>query len=138
MAIPESARSRPTAESIQHLFAYGTQQPGLAPAEIAPVVARLRALGEGFLFGKLYDLGNYPGAVVDSASASIVYGTVFALPEDPGVIRALDAYEGEAFVRIAQLTTLVEGHVLDCWVYDYRGALGEGRLLESGRWTRRA
>jgi gamma-glutamylcyclotransferase (GGCT)/AIG2-like uncharacterized protein YtfP len=119
----------------QHLFAYGTLQTGLAPAEIAPLVARLRILGEGFTFGRLYDLGAYPGAVLDPASAWCVYGTVFELPEDAKILHALDAYEGVDFVRMAQLVMLAERQALDCWVYDYRGRISEDRFIQSGRWT---
>jgi len=121
----------------QYLFAYGTLQSGLAPAEIALVMARLRLAGEGFLFGRLYDLGNYPGAVIDPASAWLVYGTVYELPEDDEILQRLDAYEGSEYVRIVQLVTLAAGGVLRCWVYDYRGRPSEERSIESGRWAER-
>lgn len=85
--------------------------------------------------GKLYDLGAYPAAVIDPASAWIFYGTVFELPDDPAILPALDAYEGDDFVRIAQLVTLTAGRVLDCWVYDYKGQPGEDQVIASGRWT---
>ncbi|HEY6488157.1 MAG TPA: gamma-glutamylcyclotransferase family protein [Terracidiphilus sp.] len=128
-------RPEPATRPILHLFAYGTLQPGLVPPAIASAAARLRPLGEGYMFGKLYDLGAYPAAVIDPASAWIFYGTVFELPEDPGVLRALDAYEGDDFVRIAQLVTLTAGRVLDCWVYDYKGTPSEDRFIASRRWT---
>jgi gamma-glutamylcyclotransferase (GGCT)/AIG2-like uncharacterized protein YtfP len=124
-------------EPIRHLFAYGTLQPGLAPAEIAPVVEKLRPVGEGFVDGKLYDLGGYPGAVLHPASAWIVYGTVYELPEDAEILRQLDAYEGPEYVRIEQLVTLTAGGVVSCWVYDFQGRPGEERFLESGRWVDR-
>ncbi len=137
--MPEPIRVRPETptEPIRHLFAYGTLQPGLAPLEIAPVVEKLRPVSEGFLFGKLYDLGSYPGAVIDPASAWLVYGTVFELPEDTGILPKLDAYEGPEYVRIEQLVTLVAGKVLTCWVYDYQGRPSEERFIESGRWGAR-
>ena len=48
----------------QYLFSYGTLQAELAPAEIAPVVRQLRPIGRASIPGILYDLGDYPGAVV--------------------------------------------------------------------------
>lgn len=45
----------------EYLFAYGTLQPGLAPAEIADVVAGFEIAGVGFVHGTLYDLGSFPG-----------------------------------------------------------------------------
>lgn len=135
----EPIRVRPEAptEPIRHLFAYGTLQPGLAPPEIASVIEKLRPVGEGFLFGKLYDLGNYPGAVLDPASAWIVYGTVYELLEDEDVLRRLDAYEGPEYMRVYQWVTRAAGGVLACWAYDYQGRPDEERFIESGRWSER-
>jgi gamma-glutamylcyclotransferase (GGCT)/AIG2-like uncharacterized protein YtfP len=137
MTEPILVRPETPTEPIRHLFAYGTLQPGLAPREIARVVERLRFAGEGFLFGKLYDLGGYPGAVIDPASAGMIYGVVYELPEDVEILRRLDAYEGPEYARIEQLVTLIEGGGFTCWVYDYQSRPGEERLIEGGRWGAR-
>jgi gamma-glutamylcyclotransferase (GGCT)/AIG2-like uncharacterized protein YtfP len=121
----------------QYLFAYGTLQQGLAPAEIAPVVEKLRPVGEGFTFGRLYDLGAYPAAILDASSARIIYGTVYELPAAAEVLRRLDAYEGPEYVRIEQLVTLTAGGVVSCWVYDYLGKPTAERLIESGRYAKK-
>jgi gamma-glutamylcyclotransferase (GGCT)/AIG2-like uncharacterized protein YtfP len=121
----------------EYLFAYGTLLPGLAPEEIASEVDKLRPVGEGFVGGKLYDLGSYPGAVVDPASQCLVYGTVFELREDANLLRRLDAYEGPEYVRVEELVTLVAGGACTCWVYDFQGNPSEERLIESGRWEER-
>jgi gamma-glutamylcyclotransferase (GGCT)/AIG2-like uncharacterized protein YtfP len=137
MTEPIRVRPETPPEPIRHLFAYGTLQPGLAPREIAPLVEKLRPVGEGFLFGKLYDLGSYPGAVIDPASAWLVYGTVYELLEDVEILRKLDAYEGPEYVRIEQLVTLTAGGGMSCWVYDVLGQPSEERFIESGRWGAR-
>lgn len=137
MTEPIRVRPESTTAPIRYLFAYGTLQPGIAPPEIASVVEQLRPLGAGFLFGKLYNLGSYPGAVIDPASASILYGTVYKLPDDTELLSCLDAYEGPEYRRIQQSVTLVEGGVLTCWVYDYLGQPSEDRFIESGRWADR-
>jgi gamma-glutamylcyclotransferase (GGCT)/AIG2-like uncharacterized protein YtfP len=121
----------------EYLFAYGTLQPGLAPKEIAPVAEKLRPIGEGFAFGRLYDLGHYPGAVFSPASPRRIYGTVFELPDDPELLHKLDAYEGGEYVRIEQMVTLVAGGGYACWVYDYLGKPSDERLIEGGRWADR-
>ena len=59
------------------LFAYGTLRPGHAPDEIAPAVEKLRRVGEGFVTGVLYDLGNYPGAVLDPSSTQKILAPCF-------------------------------------------------------------
>jgi gamma-glutamylcyclotransferase (GGCT)/AIG2-like uncharacterized protein YtfP len=65
----------------EFLFAYGTLQPGYAPAEIAPAVEKLLPVGEAFVHGVLYDLGGHPGAVLNSSSQERIFGTVYELPE---------------------------------------------------------
>jgi gamma-glutamylcyclotransferase (GGCT)/AIG2-like uncharacterized protein YtfP len=121
----------------EYLFAYGTLQPGLAPAEIAPAVERLRLVGEGFVRGRLYDLGSYPGAVLDAGAVGSIYGAVYELPQAPEILDRLDAYEGPEYRRVEQDVTLVAGGVRTCWVYDYRMKPGEDRLIQSGRWSDR-
>lgn len=101
------------------------------------MVEKLRSLGEGFLFGKLYDLGSYPGAVIDPASAWLIYGAVYELPEDGEILRKLDAYEGPEYVRIEQRVTLTAGGGMSCWVYDVLALPSEDRFIESGRWADR-
>ena len=49
-----------------YLFAYGTLAEDRVPLEIASAVKRLKYVGDGFIFGRLYDLGDYPGAVLES------------------------------------------------------------------------
>jgi gamma-glutamylcyclotransferase (GGCT)/AIG2-like uncharacterized protein YtfP len=128
-----------------YLFAYGTLQPGLAPGEAAPLVAKLVPVGAGFIYGRLYDLGRYPGAVLDPASGRKVFGTVLELPGEASFLRELDDYEafdpdapGESlFLRISQLVELESGGALSCWIYVYTGTLNHARVLESGRFMKK-
>ena len=75
------------------LFAYGTLQPCHAPANVAPIVAQLIPIGEGFVNGVLYDLGGHPGAVLNPSSQQRIFGIVYQLPEDESALAELDAYE---------------------------------------------
>lgn len=118
-----------------HLFAYGTLQPGRAPAEIAAAVERLRPVGEGFVRGALYDLGDYPGAVLDPSSHQKIAGTVFQLPEDANILRQFDQYEGftpgaqetSLFLRTRCPVALASGRTLECWIYVYNGTPEQSR-----------
>jgi gamma-glutamylcyclotransferase (GGCT)/AIG2-like uncharacterized protein YtfP len=110
-----------------HLFAYGTLQPGLAPPQIAPVAQKLRPVGRGFIYGELIELHGYPGAVPDPNSKSKIPGTVLELPGDENILHQLDEYEGydpeapetSEFVRVRQTVDLSGGGTLDCWMYRY-------------------
>lgn len=125
---------------MRHLFAYGTLLDGVRPAAIARAAERLAALGPATVRGRLYDLGEYPGLVLDAA-ASEVHGTILAVPDD-GVLAALDAYEGfepdrpdrSLFVRRGVTATLLEGRALDCLVYVYNRDPAGAPVIASGRY----
>jgi len=122
------------------LFVYGTLQPGLAPAEIAPVLAQLDLIGEASVNGVLYDIGSYPGAVLAAASQEKIIGAVYKLPEDATVLAALDAYEefdpaaphSSLFLRVLHPIELATGGTLQCWVYVYNRDPGTRRVMPSG------
>jgi gamma-glutamylcyclotransferase (GGCT)/AIG2-like uncharacterized protein YtfP len=124
----------------QYLFVYGTLLPGRAPAEIAPTVRRFRAVGDGFVRGRLYDLGEYPGVVLDETGEEIA-GKIFRLPEEPEVLKRLDAYEefdatqpeASLFVRKEWPVTRRDGNrKLVCWVYVYNPHAAAGPTLTPG------
>ena len=52
------------------LFAYGTLRPGHALTALAPLVDGLVWEGGASVSGVLYDLGPYPGAVLDAEAAT--------------------------------------------------------------------
>ncbi len=122
------------------LFAYGTLQPEFAPAEIAALVSKLKAIGKGFANGVLYDLGGHPGAVLDSSLKQRIAGGVFQLPDDPSVLRELDAYEefdpaepeSSPFIRVLHPVMLEAGGALQCWVYVYNRDPVSARILPDG------
>ena len=122
----------------QYLFAYGTLQPGLAPASIRTAVGRLVPVGGGAVPGRLYDLGAYPGATFDGAGGT-VHGTVLKLPADDAaaVLAALDAYEGvpDLYHRRPVTVTLAGGGELSCWAYAYNGDVTAGRPIPSGTYA---
>ena len=114
-------------------------QPGHAPARIALAAAKLRPVSKGFVYGVLYDLGGYPGAVPDLRTKNRISGTVLELPEDAGVLRELDVYEGfdpeapeaSEFVRVQQLVEMSEGGAVECWFYRYNCEPDRSREIES-------
>jgi gamma-glutamylcyclotransferase (GGCT)/AIG2-like uncharacterized protein YtfP len=118
----------------EYLFTYGTLRPGRAPKQIAASVAEMRLLGAGHVRGILYDLGQYPGAVLDAdiaeenvSAAARIEGFVFELPPGPDILRKLDEYEefdpaspeSSLFIRILHPVKLDSGATLMCWVYVY-------------------
>ncbi len=114
-------------ELPDYLFAYGTLQPGFAPPEIAEAAAKLRLVGQGFVYGELLQLSGYPGAVPDPDAKNRIPGTILELPGDESILRQLDEYEGydpeapdaSEFVRVRIDVELNGGGTLKCWMYRY-------------------
>jgi putative glutamine amidotransferase len=142
---PENASGRPDTAFMTpaiRLFVYGTLRPGHAPASVAAHVDRCTALGDGCIAGRLYDLRNYPGAIVDSGDQRI-FGQLLELPNE-SALRRLDAYEGykpadpanSLFVRTECDVTLDADptRAVRAYVYVYNRDVSDARLIEGGRY----
>jgi gamma-glutamylcyclotransferase (GGCT)/AIG2-like uncharacterized protein YtfP len=123
----------------EYLFSYGTLQPKLAPPEVEPLVSKFRHVGRGYIQGRLYDFGDYPGAVLGETQQR-VWGEVFQLPADTEVLRQLDEYEqfdpsdlkNSQFVREMRLAVLETGEAINAWVYIYNRDPGSAPGIENG------
>ncbi len=128
----------------RYLFIYGTLLPEYAPGEIAGTVNRLSCLGEASVPGRLYDLGEYPGAVLDPSAKTKIFGRVYELPDEADTLRALDSHEefypndlGKSlFVRKRATVTLNNSESLPCWVYVYNRDIGGAKLLADGSYKK--
>src|SRR5437588_543686 len=128
----------------EYLFVYGTLRPELAPDEVADAVHQLRRIGAATVRGQLYDLGEYPGAILDASANTTISGEVFELPDDQTVLAALDEYEGfnpndseaSLFVRIKCQVTLSDGRKLESWIYVYNRSPEQMPLLTSGDYAK--
>jgi gamma-glutamylcyclotransferase (GGCT)/AIG2-like uncharacterized protein YtfP len=112
------------------LFIYGTLHPDRAPREIAAAARRLKSVGPATIRGHRFDLGEYPGVVLD-ATGPPISGELFTVP-DAVTLAALDAYEdfrpadptGSLFLRVETTAATPDGSLLTCWVYVYNGEPG--------------
>jgi gamma-glutamylcyclotransferase (GGCT)/AIG2-like uncharacterized protein YtfP len=113
----------------QLLFIYGTLHPDRAPAEIADAARRLTPIGPATIRARLYNLGAYPGVVLDQA-ASPIPGELFAVPDNATLAR-LDWYEdfrpadpaNSLFLRVETTATKPDGSHHPCWLYVYNREL---------------
>lgn len=124
----------------QYLFAYGTLQPGLVPAQLMPLMSRATVVGRGSIAGVLYDLLDHPGAVLDERAESCIHGVIYELPDESTILASLDAYEefdpaapeGSLFLREEHEVALDDGARLPCWVYVLGRASSDAPVLRSG------
>jgi gamma-glutamylcyclotransferase (GGCT)/AIG2-like uncharacterized protein YtfP len=79
-------------EACDKLFVYGTLRRGFPlHAHLAPEKSRF--LGRGKIRGRLYDLGEFPGAVDSVSSADEIEGELFQLLEPERLLAELDEIE---------------------------------------------
>lgn len=125
------------------LFVYGTLRKelvGRTSRELTSLMKSLIFVGRGAIPGQLYDLGDYPGAIVGEEFTTLIGGEIYALPEPNGTLELLDAYEGfipgeleaSLFARIKAPIRLEDGRPLECWIYVYNDWVSTGHLIESG------
>lgn len=116
------------------LFVYGTLRRA-RPGVHHPLLRTARFLGTATLGGALYDLGDYPGIVRDPRRR--VRGELYELAHDDSAqaLRALDEYEGSAFVREPAYVTMPNGKRRMAWAYFLRHPPSpRARHVESGRY----
>jgi gamma-glutamylcyclotransferase (GGCT)/AIG2-like uncharacterized protein YtfP len=111
--------------------------------EAATIVSQLRRVGPARVPGRLYDLGEYPGAVIDQSAKSFIKGELFELPDDDSLLKALDDYEefdrsdrkNSLFIRARVNAGLIDGRRLSSWMYVYNQDPGGARLIVSGDYS---
>jgi gamma-glutamylcyclotransferase (GGCT)/AIG2-like uncharacterized protein YtfP len=118
------------------LFVYGTLKRG-APNEGRRLLRPAEFVSRASTTGELYDLGRYPGLVRRTATKERVFGELHRLPDDSGhrILRALDVYEGNEFVRRRVYVTLPNGRKRLAWAYILRRRPPHAaRHVHSGRY----
>ena len=122
--------------SAERLFVYGTLRPGRAPRAIAAIVATLRSLGPARVRGRLYDLGEHPGAILDPAAGGFIDGEVVECADGGPALAWFDAYEGAEFRR-ERATVELAGRSVACWVYVLVREPASAPRIASGIWRSR-
>ncbi len=126
-------------EIREYLFVCGTLRSAFAPDQVKPLLERMKLVSGATVRGRLYDLGEYPGAVLAESGGAIV-GELLELPADETLLQALDHYEGIAanapsnglFVRTRCHAALPDGRSVEAWIYVYNQPLDAARLIVSG------
>jgi gamma-glutamylcyclotransferase (GGCT)/AIG2-like uncharacterized protein YtfP len=138
---------RPAASHL--LFTYGTLMltTGIAAVDEAMRGAGV-SLGRGYVHGRLYDLGEYPGAVAATHAAGEqdedspkVWGHLLRLADPQALFAVLDPYEGfdagnpaaSEFVRAEALVMLAGSDgPLEAQIYWYNFPLTGHDRIDSG------
>jgi len=127
----------------EYLFVYGTLRRG-QPLHRFLDCGKSRFVGEGRIAGRLFDLGEYPGAIGDVKRFSTVRGEVHELLAPEETFPVLDDVEGydprrperSLFERRAVTACLDSGRRLTAWVYFYRRPLLDATEIPDGDFAR--
>jgi len=128
----------------EYLFLYGTLLADGIPDEVVGALKSLRRIGPAHVRGKLYDLGEYPGAILATLSETLIQGEIFELPAIPAILNTVDDYEefdsankeDSLFIRTKAKATLLDGPQIDCWMYVYNHDPGTAPLLADGTYSK--
>lgn len=125
------------------LFVYGTLMKGHRDDWQDKVGAHF--IGRGRITGKLYRLGQFPGAVTSSDLGNHVEGEVYRLPNVSSALRILDKYEEfepthpatSLFIRKQISVEMEDGSATEAWVYLYNRSVKKSNLIRSGNFNRK-
>lgn len=124
---------RAQSKHIDYIFVYGSLRRDAKNDVFEEVKSHLHYVGVGSFPGLLFDLGEYPGAILaDVNSPSKVKGELYAIEDNRNsVLRTLDEYEEyfhknlskSLFLRKRVDVTLRNGKEVNSWVYLYNKKL---------------
>lgn len=98
------------------LFVYGSLRRGFEAQGLMRRVGG-RYLGKARVRGRLFNLGEFLGAVKVFRSSARVLGELYYLPSAARALRSLDRYEGIGFRREATEVELKSGRRVRAWIY---------------------
>jgi len=126
--------------NLDYLFVYGTLR-RKSEHHMYHILARYADfIDDGYVFGKLYEVDNYPGLKLTSSKYNKVYGEVYRLHNTKYVFDKLDDYEEcsdkypkpHEYKRVKVDVYLNSGKVLKAWVYEYNYSIEKLKLISSG------
>ncbi len=127
---------------MNKVFVYGTLRRGF-PLHKHMHADAVRFLGRGKIFGRLYDLGNFPGALPSESPTSEIEGELYELINADQQLKELDEVEEffperrdeSLFVRRLTNVELESGERVKAWVYLLPRKPAKARLIPTGDYT---
>lgn len=116
----------------KHLvFVYGTLRRGSAGA-MSIRFPDAKFIADAKVNGSLYDLGAYPGLLLDESRSSVI-GEVYEVDDE--LLNRLDDFEASSHYLRKQVEIPLGAHRKVCWTYEPDSELYSLRtLITSGDW----
>ncbi len=119
-----------------NLFVYGTLRTAISNPMAQLLRQHAQLLGHGWVPGRLFNLGWYPGATYEPDSTYRVWGDLFQLSDDT-ILTRLDDYEGikhhpdDEYAR-REVPVHMSDEAISCQMYVFLKVDGHQTLIESG------
>jgi gamma-glutamylcyclotransferase (GGCT)/AIG2-like uncharacterized protein YtfP len=116
----------------KHLvFVYGTLRRGNVGA-MWQRFTNAKFVDNAKVSGSLYDLGAYPGLLLDDSNSSVV-GEVYEV--DDAILNELDEFEASSNYSRTQVKVFLGNNSVTCWTYEPKREFYSFRnLITSGDW----
>lgn len=113
------------------VFIYGTLRRG-SPGSMSIRFPKSKFIAEAKVNGSLYDLGPYPGLLIDESN-SLVTGEVYEVDDD--LLNELDEFETTSNYVRKQVEISLGGQRKKCWTYEPNSEFYRlEKLITSGDW----
>lgn len=113
------------------VFVYGTLRRGSAHA-MSIRFPGSRFVADAKVSGSLFDLGAYPGLLLDDSN-SLVIGEVYEVGDE--TLSKLDDFESSSHYWRKQVKISLGTHIRKCWIYAPNPeAFSRDTLIASGDW----
>ncbi|MFC0517497.1 gamma-glutamylcyclotransferase [Mucilaginibacter angelicae] len=125
----------------QFLFVYGTLlQAGNEFAEY--LNKHCKFISDGKIKGQLYDIGEYPGAVIDNTEERYIYGSIFMMDDPETILKVIDDYEGigdlyrhpQEYTR-DEVAIHTDNGIISCWMYLYNLPVASYKEVITGNYV---
>ena len=125
-------------ETTDHVLLYGSLLSFLSTQEELGVKHSLKLLGHCALQGRLYDLGDYPGLVMNHADSTIVMAELYQCLDQQVLHTLFEDYRpgDEAGSLYIRHSVSLDHPVKEAWTYVYNRPVSESAFIPCGNWKR--
>ena len=130
-----------TKHASHYVFVYGSLRSGFHSPAYEYISRYFNLFGDAKVRGRLYDLGEYPGAVPVQDDAFII-GELYVIKDQnefSWAIAQLDDYEGivaepgeQALYRREIADIYINDAIVPAWIYWYNGNINGKPVVSSG------
>lgn len=125
---------------MEYLFVYGTLRAEFENPKSKQLLEDAELIGEGYFYGRLYNVSWYPGAIISFNKYEKVFGGVYQLKNVKETFEWLDKYEGfkandkehNEYIRKKVTIFMKPNKEIFCWVYLYNKSITGLKHIESG------